>query len=69
MSENCKDITQCYVKKLFDYHEDGYLIWKGGIWKYGVWRGKVWEDGKMWSNIKQKFVRVKQINGEFVEKK
>jgi len=60
--------------------EDGVWcggIWEGGIWKDGKWCGGYWHDGiwedgvwhkgKMWSNTRQEFVKVKQVNGRFEE--
>ena len=45
-------------------------LWKGGLWKYGMWERGIWEDGNMWSNLKQKYIRVKKDkkNGIFWEK-
>lgn len=35
------------------------LVWKDGIWEDGIWEDGVWKGGKMWDNLKQKYVRVK----------
>ena len=42
----------------------GYLIWEDGIWdrgtwENGTWEGGFWEDGLMWSNLEQKYIKVK----------
>ena len=62
--------------------KSGYLIWKGGIWEGGIWEGGIWEGGiweggiwedgtweggSMWSNLKQRYVKVKWNGKEFEE--
>lgn len=42
-------------------------VWESGTWKDGVWKGGRWKKGYMWSNSKQKYVRVEYENGKFVE--
>ena len=37
-----------------------YLIWEDGVWKDGFWKGGVWIKGKMWNNLDQCFIEVKQ---------
>jgi len=59
-----KDAEFSYA--IIDITKD-YPIWIDGTWIDGFREGGIWEDGKMWSNIKQRFVEVKQINGIFKE--
>ena len=42
-------------------------VWCGGFWCGGVWNDGVWNDGLMWSNVKQKYVKVKQSGKSFKE--
>ena len=49
--------------------------WKDGLWKRGIWEDGLWEDGtwkrgNMWSNILQKYIRIKGFeDGKFIEVK
>jgi hypothetical protein len=54
----------------FGIWENG--IWENGLWKYGTWEFGIWKDGtwvngQMWSNLKQKFVKVEWDGKEFRE--
>lgn len=42
---------------------ENHLVWEHGIWKDGIWK-----DGKMWCNLKQSYVAVKQVGGSFKER-
>lgn len=42
-------------------------VWKDGGWENGVWDSGVWESGRMWSNVQQDHVPVKQEGGVFKE--
>ena len=37
--------------------EDG--TWESGFWEGGIWKGGTWEGGFMWSNLEQKYIKVK----------
>ena len=42
-------------------------IWNNGHWENGIWKYGIWIKGFMWSNLKQKMLRIKQNNdGNFI---
>src|SRR3990167_8127752 len=42
--------------------------WQGGYWKGGTWQGGTWKGGSMWSNIRQRYIKVVQNDGKFIER-
>ena len=42
--------------------------WESGTWLDGTWQGGTWKGGSMWSNIRQRYIKVVQNDGKFIER-
>ena len=41
--------------------------WEDGIWETGTWESGNWESGRVWSNIDQKYLEIKEWkDGKFI---